>query len=154
MKGKKKKQGKRSRIKENAGLTLSLKIKKIGSRMRCGRTKSLRRFCEDRSHFVCLILWDKCATVEVSDGGLCETEPDFQQVLWREQVTQGHSNLLHTECHLKFRLLPHIYKHTLAYLRTLYSRGGKQEAVFTENRRTARFLFNKMRKKQHKISSG
>lgn len=33
---------------------------------------------------------------------LCESEPDFQQVLQREQGSEGHSDLPHTECQLKF----------------------------------------------------
>lgn len=63
----------------------------------------------------------------------CETESDSQQVLQREQGTEGHSNLLHTECHLIFRLLHYTYTYTYTnttltrtriYLWRLYSRGG------------------------------
>lgn len=46
---------------------------------------------------------------------LCETNPDSQQVPWREQSTKGQSALLLTECHLKFRLLD-TYKQTLAHI--------------------------------------
>lgn len=66
--------------------------------------KSWRRFCADRSD-----LSDKCAVVEVQLRAssavcrdLCEMEPDFQQVLQREQGSEGHSGLPHTPCQLKF----------------------------------------------------
>lgn len=75
---------------------------------------------------------------------LCETNPDSQQVPWREQSTKGQSALLLTECHLKFRLLD-TYKQTLAHI---YGAGvliERDNVAFFFSQNTVRALFSKVK---------
>ena len=95
---------------------------------------------------------------------LCETEPDSQQVLRRERGAEGHWSLLHTECHLKFRLLctytyTNTHRHTHIFGACILVGREKRLISFffffffcgTENRNAAKSLFSSVRCRETKF---